>query len=140
MSLKNVLSKKVFYPPKKMIVLFFMFGRKRHFAPRLEKQARKKIVAVDFVWRAFFLTKEKLLSTIFINFMLKHGNFAQRIEVKTLKLFDYQKAEERERMYHVKEPIGLDTQCLPFIDLFNKTKTSNRTTIVGWNYGYFFIQ
>ena len=68
--------------------------------------------------------------------MLKHGNFAQTIEVKTLKPFDYQKAEERKRLYHDKEPIGLDTQFLPFIDLFNKTKTSNRTTIVGWNLGY----
>ena len=62
----------------------------------------------------------RLFPSIWALRLLQKLDFAQIVlhndffEVKILKAFEYQKAEESKRKYYVKEPSGLDTQLLTF--------------------------
>ena len=62
-------------------------------------------------------------------------NFAQiLLHIKTLKSFEYQKAEESKRKYYVKEPIGLDTQFLTFHQSTYQNKGLKKNDSDGLNF------
>ena len=73
--------------------------------------------------------------------IFKRNDNCDCFEVKTLKTFDYQKAEERKRIYHFMQgnQLARTHNFYLFTDSFIKPKTSNRTTILDSILGYVFI-